>query len=82
MGGIRFDQTNRRSSTGAVLAIAALCPVRASALEHIETPDYKVAFFAFDCYHMQDENGKCTGYGYEMMQGVSKYLQCTFSYIG
>ena len=56
--------------------------MRASALEHIETPDYKVAFFAFDCYHMQDENGKCTGYGYEMMQGVSKYLQCTFSYIG
>lgn len=56
--------------------------MRASALEHIETPDYKVAFFAFDCYHMQDENGKRTGYGYEMMQGISKYLQCTFSYVG
>lgn len=47
-----------------------------------ETPDYKVAFYAFDCYHMQDENGKRTGYGYEMMQGISKYLQCTFSYVG
>ena len=31
---------------------------------------------------MQDENGRKTGYGYEMMQGVSKYLQSTFSYVG
>ena len=23
-----------------------------------------------------------SGYGYEMMQGISKYLQCTFSYVG
>ena len=22
------------------------------------TPNYKVAFYAFDCYNMQDENGK------------------------
>ena len=47
-----------------------------------DTPDYKVAFYAFDCYNMQDENGKRTGYGYEMMQNISKYMQCTFSYVG
>lgn len=46
------------------------------------TPNYKVAFYFFDCYHMQDKNGKRSGYGYEMMQGLSKYLQCTFSYVG
>ncbi len=42
----------------------------------------KEAFYAFDCYHMQDENGKRSGYGYEMMQNLSRYMQCTFSYDG
>ena len=23
-----------------------------------------------------------SGYGYEMMQGIAKYMQCTFSYVG
>lgn len=67
---------------GILICILSICPVYASAMEQTETPDYKVAFYAFDCYHMQDENGKKTGYGYEMMQGISKYLQCTFSYVG
>ena len=65
-----------------LLIIIPLFRVNAYAVEKRETPDYKVAFYAFDCYHMQDENGKRSGYGYEMMQGISKYLQCTFSYIG
>ena len=65
-----------------IIALLSVCPVYASAIEKVDTPDYKVAFYAFDCYHMQDENGKRTGYGYEMMQGISKYLQCTFSYVG
>ena len=54
----------------------------AAYMPRTKTPDYKVAFYAFDCYHMQDENGKRSGYGYEMMQGLSKFLQCTFSYVG
>ena len=70
------------AALGIFLLILSICPVYASALEQIETPDYKVAFYAFDCYNMQDENGRRTGYGYEMMQGVSQYLQCTFSYVG
>ena len=67
---------------GIMLGILLICPAYASSMTKTETPDYKVAFYAFDCYHMQDENGKKTGYGYEMMQGISKYLQCTFSYVG
>ena len=31
---------------------------------------------------MTDENGKRYGYGYEMMQNISNYMQCTFSYVG
>lgn len=67
---------------GIMLFVLSICPVYASSDIYAETPDYKVAFYAFDCYNMQDENGRRTGYGYEMMQGISKYLQCTFSYVG
>ena len=31
---------------------------------------------------MMDENGKRYGYGYEMMQKIANYMQCTFSYEG
>lgn len=66
-----------------ILLFTAVCtPVYAKSIDRVETPDYTVAFYAFDCYHMQDENGNKTGYGYEMMQGLSRYLQCTFSYTG
>ena len=65
-----------------LLVLLVVCPVCAEGLERLETPDYRVSFYAFDCYQMQDENGKRSGYGYEMMQGIAKYLQCTFSYVG
>ena len=67
---------------GILLGVLSIGQVYAAALTRTETPDYKVAFYAFDCYHMQDENGKRSGYGDEMMQNLSKYLQCTFSYVG
>ena len=53
-----------------------------SSMLKTDTPDYKVAFFESACYHIQDENGKRSGYGYELMEGIAKYLQCTFSYVG
>ena len=66
----------------ACLLAMSILPLVALALPEQETPDYKVAFYPYDCYHMQDAYGKRTGYGYEMMQGVANYLQCTFSYVG
>ena len=65
-----------------MLAICMVFPAWASDVPQVETPDYKVSFYAFDCYNMQDENGRKTGYGYEMMQGLANYMQCTFSYVG
>ena len=65
-----------------LLAVSQLFPVYAADGLRIDTPNYRVAFYAYDCYHMQDENGKRYGYGYDMMQDISKYMQCTFSYIG
>lgn len=56
--------------------------VQGAELSRVDTPDYKVAFYASDHYHMEDAEGKKTGYGYEMMEEVAKYMQCTFSYVG
>ena len=84
MEGVKF-LTGGRKLVSCVLIFTILLtifsPVSTYAVTELETPNYKVAFFAFDCYHMQDENGKRTGYGYEMMQGISEFLQCTFSYV-
>ena len=68
--------------SGILLTILCCCPVQAAAVPQEDTPDYKVAFYAYDCYHMEDGNGKKYGYGYDMMQDLSEYLQCTFSYVG
>ena len=65
-----------------LLAILSPCFVKAGATLETDTPNYKVSYYAFDCYNMIDKNGKRSGYGYEMMRGISKYLQSTFSYVG
>lgn len=66
----------------ALLMIINCCPIYADSVPREDTPNYKVAFYAFDCYHMQDANGKKYGYGYDMMQQLSNYLPYTFSYVG
>ncbi len=67
---------------GILFVFLVSCPAFADTIPRTDTPDYKVAFYAFDCYHMQDDNGKRAGYGYEMMQNIAQYMQCTFSYVG
>lgn len=58
------------------------CTAFAAALPKYETQQYKVSYYAYDCYNMIDADGRKYGYGYDMMQNISKYLQCTFTYIG
>ena len=65
-----------------LVAILCCCTAFAADLPRTETPNYRVSFYSFDCFNMQDEDGIRYGYGYDMMQGLSKYLQCTFSYVG
>lgn len=67
---------------GILLALVISHPAYAASVPQEDTPNYKVAYYAFDNFNMQDENGKHYGYGYEMMQDISKYMQCTFSYVG
>ena len=42
----------------------------------------RVGFFAMDGYHMMDEEGNRSGYGYDFLQLVSRYINVDFDYIG
>ncbi len=42
----------------------------------------RVGFFAFDGYHIQDENGKRSGYGYDFLQMLARYGDWTYEYVG
>lgn len=54
--------------------------VWAQSTETIQT--VKVGFFAFDGYHVIDENGQKSGYGYEFLNLLSRYCNLRFEYIG
>ncbi|MGN0778672.1 MAG: ATP-binding protein [Aristaeellaceae bacterium] len=56
------------------------CPWSAQAQE--ERPIVRVGFFAMDGYHMQDEAGHRSGYGYELFQKLGRYLPYRFEYVG
>ena len=47
----------------------------------MDTPTYKVGFYASPCYHIQDADGKRYGYGYEMMQSIVKHMQATLEFV-
>lgn len=42
----------------------------------------RVGFFAFDGYHMLDDEGNKSGYGYDFIRKISRYLNVDFEYIG
>lgn len=42
----------------------------------------RVGFFAMDGYHMVDGQGVRSGYGYDFLQMVSRYLDVDFEYVG
>lgn len=65
-----------------LIAVFLARPVYAASVPQADTPDYRIGFYAFDNYHMEDVDGRRYGYGYEMMQNIAGYMQCTFSYIG
>lgn len=50
--------------------------------EYRRNTNSKGGFFAFDGYHMIDENGKKSGYGYEFLNLLSRYCNLRFEYTG
>ena len=42
----------------------------------------RVGFFEMDGYHMQDETGKRSGYGYDTLRLMARYWNVRFEYVG
>lgn len=49
-----------------------------------ETPrdTVRVGFFAMDGYHMMDEDGRKSGYGYDFLRLMARYWDVEYEYIG
>lgn len=60
-----------------VLLAAAVRPVSAAQTEIV-----RVGFFALHGYHMQDQYGDRSGYGYEYLQYMGKYSNFVYEYKG
>jgi len=58
------------------------CVAFADSIPKCETKQYRVSYYFYNCFNMQDSSGRRYGYGYEMMQNIAKYMQCTFAYKG
>ena len=50
--------------------------------EEMDREKIRVGFFDFDGYHMQENNGERSGYGYELIQMLGQYNNWDFEYVG
>ena len=81
----RRIQTRVRKRIAALLICFLLLlsnPAAAAAAEQANNITVKAGVFYFDGYHMQDEDGRLTGYGVEFLNLVSQYSHLNFSFTG
>ena len=66
-----------------VLLLAALLSLSASAAETVSQHErVRVGFFAMDGYHMMDEDGNRSGYGYDFLRLMARYWDVDYEYVG
>ena len=67
----------------AMLILTALLsfPARAEGAES-QHEHVRVGFFAMDGYHMMDEDGNRSGYGYDFLRLMARYWDADYEYIG
>ena len=65
------------------LLLTALLSLSASAAETVSQHErVKVGFFAMDGYHMMDEDGNRSGYGYDFLRLMARYWDVDYEYVG
>lgn len=72
----------RKQRLFVLLFLAFLIAVCGAKIAAEERDVIKVGFFAFDGYHMIDESGERSGYGYDFLRLISRYLDVDYEYIG
>lgn len=81
--GVRYAAQRIMAALLLTVSVFTLCPVRAdAAYDAGQRETVRVGFFAMDGYHMMDEQGNRSGYGYDFLQMVSRYLDVDFEYVG
>ena len=60
---------------------AACLPVVGRAQASAASETLKVGFFSFPGYHMQDETGRRSGYGYEVLQLIADHTDWNYQYL-
>ena len=65
---------------GLILPLLVMNPISAQAESSRDV--VKVGFFAFEGYHMMDEDGNRSGYGYDFLRLAARYMDVDFSYVG
>ncbi len=68
---------NKRHLLAAALLLLGLCPALAAGQEVL-----RVGFFAFSGYHVIEEDGRRSGYGYEFLQKLASHADWTYEYVG
>uniref|UniRef100_UPI00405604B8 transporter substrate-binding domain-containing protein n=1 Tax=Agathobacter sp. TaxID=2021311 RepID=UPI00405604B8 len=61
--------------------LGSVSPITAYAAED-ESLKVKVGFFARNGYHVENENGTRSGYGYEVLQLMARYSNLSYDYVG
>ncbi len=61
--------------------LLGVCPRQASAAEG-PARHVRVGFFRFSGYHIQDGDGRRSGYGYDFLQRIGNYMNCVYEYTG
>ena len=62
-----------------IFTIGFTCSVKADASENKHV---KVGFWERSGYHMMDEDGVRSGYGYDLLQFMARYSELTYDYVG
>lgn len=72
-----------------ILLLLILCAVlwglsvsAAAAQDAAPRETVRVGFFAFDGYHMVDEKGNQSGYGYDFLRIAARYMDVDYAYVG
>ena len=66
-----------------MLLLTALLSLSASAAETVSQHEHvRVGFFAMDGYHMMDEDGNRSGYGYDFLRLMARYWDVDYEYVG
>jgi len=64
------------------VSLCLIVPLFPASAEEYEKNTLRVGYWAFDGYHNMDSNGVRSGYGYELLQLMSRYNNIDFTYHG